>query len=63
MGWEETVLTSTAHLIRTCLTKKEKPVAASSQTNVEPVESVEKLKRQIQVIFDRTKSGGVIELI
>ena len=47
VGWEELTQASTAHLLRTCLSKKEKGANAGNtgQTNIETLESTDKLKR------------------
>ena len=43
IGWEELTTASTAHLLRTCLSKKEH--AANTSTAIESIENTEKLKR------------------
>ena len=48
VGWEELTLASTAHLLRTCLSRKENGNPANSnQTAIDPIDNTEKLKRQI----------------
>lgn len=46
VGWEELTIASTAHLLRTCLSKKEnKGNPNPNQTVIDPIESTDKLKR------------------
>ena len=60
-GWEEMTLASTAHLLRTCLSRKDKQQQAQvGQSSMDPVESTEKLKRQIAAVYERVKNGGEI---
>ena len=61
IGWEEMILASSAHLLRTCLSKKGGS-SSSNQTNMEPIESTDKLKRQVQAIYERVKNGGILTL-
>ena len=59
VGWEELTLASTAHLLRTCLSRKEKGNPANSnQTAIDPIDNTEKLKRQIQACYERIRNGG-----
>ena len=64
IGWEELTQASTAHLLRTCLSKKDKGANAGNtgQTNIEPIESTDKLKRQIAAVYERIKNGGILAL-
>ena len=45
MGWEEVIQASTAHLLRTCLSRKSKDVVVSTQTVIDTLENVDKLKK------------------
>lgn len=63
MGWEETCYASTAHLLRTCLSrKKEGQNQATSQTIMDPLETTERLKKQIAAVLDRVRNGAPIEI-
>lgn len=46
VGWEETCSASTAHLLRTSLSKKQQQQAPAPQSgNMEPLESTDRLKK------------------
>ena len=47
MGWEEIIQSSTAYLLKTSLSRKNKENASvvNSQTMMDPVENVEKVKK------------------
>ena len=51
-------------MLRTCLSKKDKGANAGNtgQTNIEPIESTDKLKRQIAAVYERIKNGGILAL-
>jgi len=57
-------MAATAHLLRTCLSRKgpnaNQQNALNVQTQMEPVENPEKLKKQIQAVYDRIVAGGRI---
>ena len=59
MGWEEVAYASTAHLLRTCLAKNKQNAVV--QTNVEPLETTDRLKKQVAACFDRVRNGYTIE--
>ena len=63
-GWEEMTLASTAHLLRTCLSRKDKQQQNPqvNHSSMDPVESTEKLKRQIAAVYERVKKGGQLEI-
>ena len=62
-GWEETILASTAHLLRTSLSRKDKQQNAQVNTStMDPIETTVKLKRQIEEVYKRILAGGKIEL-
>ena len=64
IGWEELTQASTAHLLRTCLSRKEKGSNPTNpnQTQIEPLENTDKLKRQIAAVCERIKNGGVLSI-
>lgn len=63
MGWEEICSASTAHLLRTSLSKKQQSQPQNMVvTNMDPLESTDRLKKQIAAVLDRVRTGGVIEL-
>ena len=64
VGWEELTLASTAHLLRTCLSRKDKGANTgnSAQTQLDPLDSTDKLKRQISAVYERIKNGGILSL-
>jgi len=46
VGWEELTVASTAHLLRTCLSRKDKATNPNTnQTAIDTIESTDKLKR------------------
>jgi len=63
VGWEELTLASTAHLLRTCLSRKEQTNASNAPpSQMEPIENTDKLKRQILAVYERVKNGGILTL-
>jgi hypothetical protein len=60
MGWEEMAYTSTAHLLRTCLSKKQSQGPVQAQAQVEPLEGTDRLKKQIAAVLDRVRAGQAI---
>ena len=62
VGWEELTQASTAHLLRTCLSRKDKGQnpGNTGQTVIEPLENTDKLKRQITAVCERIKNGGIL---
>jgi hypothetical protein len=58
--WEEMTLASTAHLLRTCLSKKSQQSPLNVQTEMEPLENTEKLKKQIHAVYERLLQGAQI---
>jgi len=61
MGWEETVYASSAHLLRTCLSKKQQP-PSNQQSVIDALESTDRLKKQISAVLDRVRNGATLEL-
>ena len=62
-GWEETVLASTAHLLRNSLSRKENKQNAQVNTaSIDPMESTVKLKRQVEEVYKRIVAGGKLEV-
>jgi hypothetical protein len=62
LGWEEIVQQSTAHLLRTSLSRKQGQTnMVNTNTRIEPLENVEKLRKQIAAVFERIKAGSVLD--
>jgi hypothetical protein len=61
MGWEEIVYASSAHLLRTCLSKKQQP-QSNQQSVMDALESTDRLKKQIAAVLDRVRNGAKLEL-
>ena len=61
VGWEELTVVSTAHLLRTCLSKKNGNNGPSN-TAIDKIENTEKLKRQLTAVYERVRNGGVLAL-
>lgn len=59
VGWEELTVASTAHLLRTCLSKKGGNVNPGN-TAIEKIENTEKLKRQLTAVYERIRSGSIL---
>ena len=60
--WEEATVASTAHLLRTCLSKKagQQQQPLITQTQMESLDNTEKLKKQIHAVYERIIQGGRI---
>ena len=59
VGWEELTVASTAHLLRTCLSKKNAN-NSTNNTQIDKLDNTEKLKRQLQAVYERIRTGGVL---
>lgn len=61
--WEEATVAATGHLLRTCLTKKsgqQQQPQLIVQTQIEPLENTDKLKKQLHAVYERIIQGGRI---